>query len=122
MNSFDGVEEKLENWNSNYPVFLRPRWFGKSLFVSILHYYYGLEYKDDFPTLFGQWYIGKKPTELANKYLVLRFEFSSMSDLKDWYDGYRFGRISNNALFNPNMVLYFLKEYSIVGKSMGIID
>jgi Predicted AAA-ATPase/PD-(D/E)XK nuclease superfamily len=71
--------EKLEKWNANYPVFLRPRRFGKSLFVSMLQYYYGLEYKADFPTLFGDLYIGKKPTAAANKYLVLRFEFSRIN-------------------------------------------
>ena len=68
--------EKLENWNSKYPVFLRPRRFGKSLFISTLHHYYGLEYKDEFQALFGKLYIGQHPTENANSYLVLRFEFS----------------------------------------------
>jgi hypothetical protein len=68
--------EQLEKWNSKYPVFLRPRRFGKSLLVSTLHHYYGLEYKNDFENLFGQLYIGKAPTQLANSYLVLRFEFS----------------------------------------------
>jgi len=68
--------EELEKWNSNYPVFLRPRRFGKSLFISTLHHYYGLEYKDEFQNLFGHLYIGQHPTEAANIYLVLRFEFS----------------------------------------------
>jgi len=68
--------EKLENWNSKYPVFLRPRRLGKSLFISTLHHYYGLEYQEDFQTLFGNLYIGQHPTDNANKYLVLRFEFS----------------------------------------------
>ena len=40
--------EKLEKWYSNYPVFLRPRRFGKSLFISLLQFYYGIEYKADF--------------------------------------------------------------------------
>jgi hypothetical protein len=68
--------EKLEKWNSNFPVFLRPRRFGKSLFISTLHHYYGLEHKDDFQKLFGNLYIGQHPTDSANNYLVLRFEFS----------------------------------------------
>jgi hypothetical protein len=71
-----GFIEKLENWSSNYPVFLRPRRFGKSLFISTLHYYYGIEHKNSFQALFGGLYIGQKPTESANSYLVLRFEFS----------------------------------------------
>ena len=68
--------EQLEKWNSNYPVFLRPRRFGKSLFISTLHHYYGLEYQNEFQTLFGNLYIGQNPTQAANSYLVLRFEFS----------------------------------------------
>jgi hypothetical protein len=36
-----------------------------------------------------------------------------MEDLKEWYDGYRFSPKSPHHLFNPDMVLYFLKEYSI---------
>lgn len=68
--------EQLERWPSKYPVFLRPRRFGKSLFVSTLHHYYGLEHKDNFQKLFGHLYIGQSPTLLANSYMVLRFEFS----------------------------------------------
>lgn len=68
--------ETLEQWDSKYPVFLRPRRFGKSLFISTLHHYYGLEHKAKFQKLFGNLYIGQHPTPLANNYLVLRFEFS----------------------------------------------
>jgi hypothetical protein len=68
--------EKLEKWNSKFPVFLRPRRFGKSLFISTLHHYYGLEHKKDFQKLFGHLYIGQHPTASANAYMVLRLEFS----------------------------------------------
>jgi hypothetical protein len=50
--------EHLEKWHSKYPVFLRPRRFGKSLFISTLHHYYGVAYADQFQTLFGHLYIG----------------------------------------------------------------
>jgi hypothetical protein len=39
-----------------------------------------------------------------------------MHDLKEWYNGYRFTNQVNIRLFNPDMVLYFLKEYSIMNK------
>jgi len=68
--------EKLEQANEPYVFFLRPRRFGKSLFVSILSHYYGLEFVDQFSQLFGQYYIGQHPTPKANSYAVLRFEFS----------------------------------------------
>jgi len=36
-----GFIEKLENLNESFLIFLRPRRFGKSLFLSTLQYYYG---------------------------------------------------------------------------------
>jgi hypothetical protein len=82
--------EKLENWSSKFPVFLRPRRFGKSLFISMLHHYYGLEYKNEFQSLFGKLYIGQNPTENANNYMVLSFEFSRIdtSSYESTYEGF----------------------------------
>ncbi len=71
--------EWLENLNEHYLFFLRPRRFGKSLWISMFQHYYGLEHKEDFQTLFGSFYIGKKPTASANSYLVLRLEFSRIN-------------------------------------------
>ncbi len=58
--------------------YLRPRRFGKSLFVSMLTHYYAVEYRHIFNDLFGKLDIGKNPTPLANQYLVLSFEFSGI--------------------------------------------
>ena len=82
--------EILEKWSSRYPVFLRPRRFGKSLFVSLLQYYYGVEYKAEFSTLFGNLYIGQQPTKLANTYMVLRLEFSGIDTMthESTYQGF----------------------------------
>jgi hypothetical protein len=63
----------------NYPVFLRPRRFGKSLFTQVLKWYYDTGAKDRFEELFGHLYIGKNPTELHNSYFVLDMDFSGMS-------------------------------------------
>lgn len=68
--------EQLEKLSEKYLIFLRPRRFGKSLWISILHHYYGLEHEADFEVLFGKYHIGRYPTALANSYLVLRLEFS----------------------------------------------
>ena len=62
-----------------YAVFLRPRRFGKSLFVSILEAYYDIRYADRFEELFGGTDIGANPTEEHNKYLILRFDFSAVA-------------------------------------------
>lgn len=40
--------QELESLNSKYLVFLRPRRFGKSLFLSMLHYYYDRNSAADF--------------------------------------------------------------------------
>jgi hypothetical protein len=69
--------EKLEN--ENYVSFLRPRRFGKSLFITMLACYYDIYYKDRFEELFGKYYIGKNPTPLANSYRVLLFNFSGIN-------------------------------------------
>lgn len=68
--------EKLEALTERYIIYIRPRRFGKSLFVSMLHHYYGIEHQDNFEAYFGQYYIGQHPTSEANNYLVLKFDFS----------------------------------------------
>ena len=76
--------ERLENSGEAFVFFLRPRRFGKSLWVSILHHYYGVAHKDKFETLFGNYYIGQNPTPYANQYLILSFDFSGIdADNKD---------------------------------------
>lgn len=65
----------MENENS-YLFLIRPRRFGKSLFISMLEAYYDINAKGQFQELFGDLYIGKNPTEEANSYQVLRFDFS----------------------------------------------
>ena len=71
--------EKLEaSYTGDYVLFLRPRRFGKSLWISTLHHYYGIEYQADFQRLFGDLYIGQNPTQGANSYLVLRLNFSGI--------------------------------------------
>lgn len=55
------------------PIFLRPRRFGKSLFCSLLRYYYDLNYADRFEELFGHTAMGRQPTPHRNKYIVLFF-------------------------------------------------
>jgi len=62
----------------SYAVFLRPRRFGKSLFCSILEAYYDIDCADRFEELFSGTDIGANPTEERNRYLVIRFDFSSV--------------------------------------------
>ncbi|MDR2168845.1 MAG: ATP-binding protein, partial [Planctomycetaceae bacterium] len=71
--------ELLENESNNSKIFIRPRRFGKSLFISMLSYYYDVNYADEFEQLFGNLYIGKNPTPLKNSYAVMGFNFSGIN-------------------------------------------
>jgi len=65
----------IENSGSQL-VFLRPRRFGKSLWLSTLENYYDLARADDFERLFGGLQIGRNPTPLHNRYFILKLNFS----------------------------------------------
>jgi hypothetical protein len=62
----------------SFAFYLRPRRFGKSLFVSMLHHYYALEFKAQFNNMFGKLNIGENPTPSANQYMVISFEFTGI--------------------------------------------
>lgn len=70
----------LETQNSPAIFFLRPRRFGKSLFLSVLDHYYGKQYSQDFDILFGNLFVGKPEniTPLRNTFLILKFDFSGI--------------------------------------------
>jgi DNA-binding CsgD family transcriptional regulator len=65
----------------NVIVFFRPRRFGKSLFISMLNYYYDYKHKENFNELFGNTYIGANPTSLRNKFSVIKFDFSGIDTM-----------------------------------------
>ncbi|RRR70121.1 MAG: AAA family ATPase [Candidatus Viridilinea halotolerans] len=60
-------------------IFLRPRRFGKSLWLSTLENYYDVAKTDEFELLFGDLAIGQNPTSRRNSYFVLRWDFSLVS-------------------------------------------
>ena len=68
--------------NGSYNILLRPRRFGKTLFLSTLWNYYDIRSKDAFDALFGNLAIGRNPTPLKNSYQILFMEFSGIS-IKD---------------------------------------
>ena len=63
-----------------YAMFLRPRRFGKSFLISMLHAYYDVNFADRFEEFFGGTDIGANPTDERGRYLVLYFDFSAVSN------------------------------------------
>ena len=59
--------------------FIRPRRFGKSIFLSMLYSYYDCTQSHRFQSLFGNLWIGQHPTPLQGKYQVLFLDFSQIT-------------------------------------------
>jgi hypothetical protein len=63
--------------------FIRPRRFGKSLFMNMLALYYDIFYKDEFEAVFHDCYIFDHQTKEASSYHILKFDFSVVSTKGD---------------------------------------
>lgn len=59
--------------------FIRPRRFGKSIFLSMFYSYYDCTQSHKFQSLFGNLWIGQHPTPLQGKYQVLFLDFSQIT-------------------------------------------
>lgn len=88
----------LEEQPSNL-FFIRPRRFGKSLFISMMRAYYDKSMAGRFDELFGSLWIGLHPTPLRNRYQVLYLDFSragsDMEHLEDNFNTYCCGRLDD---------------------------
>ena len=69
--------EKIENVGKTL-VYLRPGRFGKTLFTSMMTYYYDVNSEDKFNTLFKDTYVYDNPTKNKNNYYILNFDFSGI--------------------------------------------
>lgn len=61
--------------------FIRPRRFGKSIFLSMLRAYYDVAQKEKFEKRFGNLWIGSRPTRLQGKFQILHLDFSRVGGL-----------------------------------------
>jgi len=61
----------------NFLFLIRPRRFGKFLFLGIMGAYYDIEYKDRFDYFFLGSDIHRNPTREKNSYLVFKLNFSA---------------------------------------------
>jgi hypothetical protein len=89
---------------SPFLLLLRPRRFGKSLFLSMLRYYYDIKERDNFNKLFKGTWIADNPTKDQGRYQVLVLDFSMIG-----------GNIANVEVeFNRhccNRINEFMKRY-----------
>ena len=58
--------------------YIRPRRFGKSLFISMLQAYYDKAMSDRFDSLFGGLWVHEHPTPLRGRYQMLYLDFSQV--------------------------------------------
>jgi len=71
----------------NFLFLIRPRRFGKSLFLSMMRYYYDINEKDNFDSLFTGLWIEKNPTPLMGTFQVLYLDFSQVGgDMNSLFD------------------------------------
>ncbi|MCP4218946.1 MAG: AAA family ATPase, partial [bacterium] len=97
----------MEEYNN--PVFLRPRRFGKSLWCTTLDYYYDINVAQDFEKLFGHTDIGKNPTPLHNRFIILHLDFSIV-DPSGGIEDIR-SRFNNQCNMIMQGVLWRYKKY-----------
>ena len=71
----------------HYAFLIRPRRFGKSLWVSLLGNYYDRFWADDFDATFAGTDFGQDPTEERSRYVTLRFNFSMVNDKLERWSG-----------------------------------
>ncbi len=68
---------------TDYIFLIRPRRFGKSLFLSMLHSYYDLTKADRFEEFYRDTWILENPTDEKHSYMILTFNFSVIDSRKD---------------------------------------
>jgi len=89
---------KIVEEAGDYLFFIRPRRFGKSLFLSMMEGYYDVYYKDRFQELFKDRAILDSPTKEQGTYLVLGFNFSMVDPAPDKVEDSFLNHVKNQVL------------------------
>ncbi|MBQ3344168.1 MAG: AAA family ATPase, partial [Kiritimatiellae bacterium] len=114
---------------TRYALFLRPRRFGKSLWMSILEGYYDIERAGRFDELFVGTDIGANPTDERGKYMILYFNFSAVSKdvrkVEDSFEKYAAERFSafaeKYAARMPKGLSEKILSFSTAGERMNAL-
>ncbi len=90
MSDFEAINSKNEYYvdktmfipeleKTKFVFFIRPRRFGKSLLLSTLNSYYDINKGDRFEEFYQNTYILENPTEERATYMIMSFNFSTIS-------------------------------------------
>ena len=116
--------ERMER-AGNFLFLVRPRRFGKSLFLNMLEAYYDINEKDNFQELFKGMYVEKHPTNEMGQFQVLHLDFSlvgsDLDHLEENFNRYCGGEVdsfieSYQRFYEPHIVQRVLNEKTAVGK------
>ena len=92
---------------TRFAVFIRPRRFGKSCWISLLEHYYDRRFAGEFEDVFGGTDIGADPTPERNTHVALRFNFSafknSLDTLEREFEGYCHTVLRDILLCHPDL-------------------
>ena len=119
---------KLEE-TASFLFLIRPRRFGKSLFLSMLRYYYDIAEKDNFQGLFKGLWIADHPTWNQGRFQVMHIDFSqiggTIDELTENFDGYMRMKFTNfarkYAAYYPKDYLDELNKYSSASDIMNYV-
>ncbi|KPA17896.1 putative AAA-ATPase [Candidatus Magnetomorum sp. HK-1] len=116
---------ELENLPS-FIFLIRPRRFGKSLWINLLQYYYDINMKDKFDELFKNTYVGQNPTPDKNSFLTIAFNFSmvnpSINNVQTYFEKYILRVIEDfleryHSYFNKNEILK-INSFSLIEEKL----
>ncbi|MDD5820973.1 MAG: AAA family ATPase [Prevotella sp.] len=118
--------EKMER-AGNFLFLVRPRRFGKSLFLDMLESYYDINQKDNFQELFRGLYVADHPTKEQGEFLVLHLDFSIVgSDLENLYENFNKYLSQRCMLFAQKYAAYypddFMKYMQREDTGMGMLN
>ena len=102
---------------------IRPRRFGKSLWINLLQYYYDINRKNEFENLFKETFIGQNPTSYKNSFLTIAFNFSMVNPDIDNVQIY-FQRYIDRVIYDflERYNQYFDKDKILEIKALPSID
>ncbi|KAG0134049.1 hypothetical protein HOY82DRAFT_603200 [Tuber indicum] len=108
----------LDSAKANSIIFLQLRWFGKSLTLSMLQYFNGVQYRGQSDKLFKGLEVNKDVKEnkvIPGKYLILKFDFSAVRYKHDLNEAGE--ELALNSI--RSLKVFYEVYYHYLGGSLG---